>query len=67
MSRQISAIRDQVETGLSLLKPYCDSADTPEFRARAGQILGRIRFGKTGYIFVYDYDGICSVLSPKLA
>ncbi len=65
LSRQIAAIREQVETGLSLLKPYVDSADSPELRARAREVVGRIRFGKSGYLFVYDYDGNCQVLTVK--
>lgn len=67
MTRQIAAVREQVETGLSLLKPYADSADTPELRARAREVLGRVRFGKSGYLFAYDYDGNCQVLTTKPA
>lgn len=67
MTRQISAIREQVETGLSQLKPYADSADTPELRGRAREIIGRIRFGSSGYLFAYDYDGNCQILTVKPA
>lgn len=67
MERQVAAIREQVETATSILKPLTDSADTPERRARAKEILGRIRFGTSGYVFVYDYDGVCQVLTTKPA
>lgn len=67
LSRQIGAIREQVETAMSILKPYGDSADTPELRMRAKEILSRIRFGTAGYIFAYDYDGNCQVLPTKTA
>ncbi len=67
LSRQIAAIRDQVETAMRILKPYADSADTPELRMRAKEILSRIRFGAAGYMFSYDYDGICQVLPTKTA
>lgn len=67
MSRQIAAVREQVESALSILKPYADSADTPELRDRAKEILSRIRFGTSGYVFAYDYDGNCQVLPTKTA
>lgn len=67
MSRQIAAVREQVETAMSILKPYADSADTPELRDRAKEILSRIRFGTAGYVFAYDYDGNCQVLPTKTA
>lgn len=67
LERQVAAIREQVETAHSILKPFADSADTPERRARAKEILGRIRFGTSGYVFAYDYDGTCQVLTTKPA
>lgn len=67
MSRQIAAVREQVETATSILKPYADSADTPALRERAKEILSRIRFGTSGYVFAYDYDGNCQVLPTKPA
>ncbi|HOX51815.1 MAG TPA: methyl-accepting chemotaxis protein [Fibrobacteria bacterium] len=67
MERQVAAIREQVETALSILKPYADSVDTPERRARAKDVIGRIRFGTSGYMFVYDYEGYCQVLTTKPA
>jgi len=67
LTRQISALREQVETAHSLLKPYADSAKSPESVARAKEAIGRIRFGKAGYIFAYDYDGNCQVLTTKPA
>lgn len=67
MSRQIAAVREQVETATSILKPYADSADTPALRERAKEILSRIRFGTSGYVFAYDYDGNCQVLPTKTA
>ncbi len=67
MSRQIAAVREQVESAMSILKPYGDSADTPELRERAREILSRIRFGTSGYVFAYDYDGNCQVLPTKTA
>ena len=67
LSRQIASIREQVETARSILAPYADSADSPEIRTKAKEIVSRIRFGKTGYVFAYDYDGICQVLPTKPA
>ena len=67
MSRQIAVVREQVETATSILKPYADSADTPALRERAKEILSRIRFGTSGYVFAYDYDGNCQVLPTKTA
>lgn len=58
-------MKEQVESALSLLKPYADSGNSPEVKARAKDMIGRIRYGKTGYIFVLSYDGICQVLAPK--
>lgn len=67
LTSKVSAVREQVETALSLLKPYADSGSSPEIKARARDMIGRIQFGKTGYIFVIGYDGICQVLTPKPA
>ena len=35
--------------------------------ARAREIIGRIRFGSSGYLFAYDYDGNCQILTVKPA
>ncbi|MEN9307151.1 MAG: hypothetical protein RL173_1083 [Fibrobacterota bacterium] len=67
LSRQITALREQVETAHSLLKPYADSGNSPEAMARAKEVVGRIRFGASGYVFAYDYDGNCLVLTTKPA
>jgi methyl-accepting chemotaxis protein len=67
IASKVTAVREQVETALSLLKPYADSVNSPEAKARAKEMIGRIRYGKTGYIFVLGYDGICQVLAPKPA
>jgi len=67
LASRVTAVKEQVETALSLLKPYADSGNSPEVKARAKDMVGRIRYGKTGYIFVIGYDGICQVLTPKPA
>jgi len=67
MANKIASVKEQVETALSLLKPYADSVNSPEAKARAKDMIGRIRYGKNGYIFVIGYDGICQVLAPKPA
>jgi methyl-accepting chemotaxis protein len=67
LSRQIGAIREQVETATSLLKPYADSVGSPEAIGRAKELIGRIRYGKAGYIFAYTNDGTCQVLPTKPA
>jgi methyl-accepting chemotaxis protein len=67
MERQVEVMREQVQTALSILKPYADSGNTEEVKARAKEIVGRIRFGASGYVFVYDYEGNCQVLTTKKA
>jgi methyl-accepting chemotaxis protein len=67
MDLEVGLVRGQVQTAISLLKPYADSGNSEEVKNRAREIIGRVRFGSAGYIFVYDYDGICQVFSGRKA
>ncbi|WP_320151829.1 methyl-accepting chemotaxis protein [uncultured Tolumonas sp.] len=39
--------------------------DNPEIREQVKKILRQLRYGKDGYFFVYNYDGVNQVLGPK--
>lgn len=39
--------------------------DSAENREQVKKILRQLRYGKDGYFFVYDYDGVNQVLGPK--
>jgi len=64
-------LKKQVEIGWSVLSRFGDSADDPEARSRqqerAKSVLDAMKFGGSGYFFVYDAAGICRVSPPTPA
>lgn len=65
LSKKIDETRGQVETALSLLKPYADSTRFPAALDRAKAMLARIRYNRSGYIFALDPAGTFLVQPNK--
>lgn len=70
LSQVTLRLREQTTIGLSIVERYKDSADDPQAKARqrtrAKDIIRDIRFGNgSGYIFVYDTNGVCEVFGPN--
>jgi len=65
-SRQ-AAVRNVIETAKSAIAPIVAEAgpDDSEAQARAKEVLSRLRFDASNYVFVYDYQGTTLVQPVK--
>lgn len=52
-----ATLRDLVDTAVTAIEPLYESGDSQAAKRQAAEILRSIRYGKNGYVFVYDYDG----------
>ena len=64
-----NSLEQQVQIAWGVLAQYQDSSEDAATKARhqadAKRTLDIIRFGKSGYFFAYQYDGITRVLPTK--
>jgi len=63
-------IKEEVDIGFTILEEFKDSSDVPQARVRqqerAKAAIRGIRYGGgSGYIFVYDTNGICMAMGIK--
>ncbi|MCB1775235.1 MAG: cache domain-containing protein [Gammaproteobacteria bacterium] len=67
MAEKEARLKDYIEIALTSVRQHYE-AETGNLQAHqeaARNTLRGLKFGKTGYIFVYDYSGTNKVLGPK--